>query len=99
MSETLTIDTPDGAFQALVVRPAVEPAPVVVVIQEIFGVNDGIRQIAGELDPWPRVLLTEHCVAGAGGQDLLHRHRPEPEPEAPGPHTREDRPVSRNVAQ
>jgi carboxymethylenebutenolidase len=51
MSETLTIDTPDGAFQALVVRPKTEPAPapVVVVIQEIFGVNDGIRQIAGEL--------------------------------------------------
>ena len=49
MSETLIIETPDGAFQALVVRPTIEPAPVLVVIQEIFGVNDGIRQIAGEL--------------------------------------------------
>ena len=49
MSETLTIQTPDGEFQALVVRPAVEPAPVIVVIQEIFGVNDGIRQIAREI--------------------------------------------------
>jgi carboxymethylenebutenolidase len=49
MSEHLTLQTPDGAFQALVVRPAVEPAPVVVVIQEIFGVNDGIQQIAREI--------------------------------------------------
>ena len=50
MSETLTVQTPDGAFQALVVRPASDaPAPVIVVIQEIFGVNDGIRQIAGEI--------------------------------------------------
>lgn len=50
MSETLTIRTPDGPFQALVVRPKSDaPAPVVVVIQEIFGVNDGIRLIAGEI--------------------------------------------------
>jgi carboxymethylenebutenolidase len=50
MSQTLTIQTPDGAFQALVIRPATDaPAPVVVVIQEVFGVNDGIRQIAGQI--------------------------------------------------
>ena len=50
MSETLTIQTPDGDFQALVIRPASDaPAPVIVVIQEVFGVNDGIRQIAGEI--------------------------------------------------
>jgi carboxymethylenebutenolidase len=50
MSETLTITTPDGDFHALVTRPASDaPAPVIVVIQEIFGVNDGIRQIAGEI--------------------------------------------------
>jgi carboxymethylenebutenolidase len=53
MSETLTLPTPDGDFQALVVRPPIEikseQAPVVVVIQEVFGVNDGIRQIAEAL--------------------------------------------------
>jgi carboxymethylenebutenolidase len=50
MGETLTIQTPDGAFQAVVIRPASQaPAPVVVVIQEVFGVNDGIRQIAGQI--------------------------------------------------
>lgn len=50
MSETISLQTPDGDFQAVVVRPASSaPAPVVVVIQEIFGVNDGIKQIAGEI--------------------------------------------------
>jgi carboxymethylenebutenolidase len=50
MSETLTLQRTDGAFEAFVVRPSsTGPAPVVVVIQEIFGVNDGIKQIAGEI--------------------------------------------------
>lgn len=49
MEETLTIQVDDGAFSALVVRPdGSEPAPVIVVLQEIFGVNAGIRQIAAE---------------------------------------------------
>ena len=48
--ETLTISTPDGDFQALVRRPKGEgPAPAVVVIQEIFGVNHTMRQVADEL--------------------------------------------------
>lgn len=47
MSETLQIQTSDGAFNCFVARPA-EPDshPVVVVLQEIFGVNAGIRSIA-----------------------------------------------------
>lgn len=49
MEETLTIEAADGQFTALVVRPeSAGPAPVIVVLQEIFGVNAGIRQIAGE---------------------------------------------------
>lgn len=45
MSETLTIDLgTDGTFDCYVARPTTDgPAPVVVVIQEIFGVNEGIR--------------------------------------------------------
>ena len=45
MSETLTIDLgADGSFDCFVARPKDgAPAPVVVVIQEIFGVNEGIR--------------------------------------------------------
>lgn len=35
MSETLTINTPDGAFSAYVARPKAASAPAIVVIQEI----------------------------------------------------------------
>jgi len=51
MSDSLTISTPDGAFHAYVARPAITPAPVVIVIQEIFGLTEGIRSIA---DGWAR---------------------------------------------
>jgi carboxymethylenebutenolidase len=48
--ETLTISTPDGQFQALVRRPqAPGPRAAVVVIQEIFGVNHTMRQVADAL--------------------------------------------------
>ncbi|MBI1404846.1 MAG: dienelactone hydrolase family protein [Caulobacter sp.] len=43
--ERLTIKTPDGDFFAYVARPAAETAPVIVVIQEIFGVNQVMRDI------------------------------------------------------
>lgn len=50
MSEQLSIHTPDGDFNCYVARPASAetpaPAPVIVIIQEIFGVNAGIRAIA-----------------------------------------------------
>ena len=38
-----------GSFKAHVVRPKQEPASVVVVIQEIFGVNDAIRATCQEM--------------------------------------------------
>jgi len=49
MSETLTITTPDGVFSAYVARPSTSPAPAVVVIQEIFGVNKVMRDICDGL--------------------------------------------------
>ena len=49
MSETLTITTPDGAFSAYVALPSMNPAPAVVVIQEIFGVNKVMRDICDGL--------------------------------------------------
>lgn len=49
MSETLTITTPDGAFPAYVARPAVAPAPAVVVIQEIFDVNADLPEVCDNL--------------------------------------------------
>jgi carboxymethylenebutenolidase len=49
MSEYITIDTPDGSFQAYLARPATLPAPAVVVIQEIFGVNLDLRDTCDQL--------------------------------------------------
>jgi carboxymethylenebutenolidase len=49
MGERTTITTPDGSFSAYVARPARSPAPAVVVIQEIFGVNQVMREITDGL--------------------------------------------------
>jgi carboxymethylenebutenolidase len=49
MSAYITISTQAGDFRAYVARPAVEPAPAVVVLQEVFGVNADIRQTCDEL--------------------------------------------------
>ncbi|MBI1683454.1 dienelactone hydrolase family protein [Caulobacter hibisci] len=52
MSETLTINTPDGDFSAYVARPAGatgDNPPAIVVIQEIFGVNQVMRDICDKL--------------------------------------------------
>lgn len=49
MNTPLRITTPDGAFTAYVAYPRVTPAPVVVVIHEVFGVNADIRQSCDEL--------------------------------------------------
>lgn len=47
MTETLNVQTPDGNFSCYVARPAgAGNHPVIVVLQEIFGVNAGIRSIA-----------------------------------------------------
>ena len=49
MSEYITVDTPDGSFQAYLARPDTLPAPAIVVIQEIFGVNLGLRETCDTL--------------------------------------------------
>lgn len=50
MTTGITIQAEDGSFNCYVARPATAaaaaPAPVIVVLQEIFGVNAGIRSIA-----------------------------------------------------
>jgi carboxymethylenebutenolidase len=49
MGERTTITTKDGTFSAYVARPARASAPAVVVIQEIFGVNQVMRDITDGL--------------------------------------------------
>ena len=51
MSETVTISTLSGneTFAAYVARPAKTPKAAILVIQEIFGVNAGIRRKCDKL--------------------------------------------------
>ncbi|MEO0462583.1 MAG: dienelactone hydrolase family protein [Pseudomonadota bacterium] len=51
MTETATISTldTDASFSAYIARPATAPKAAIVVIQEIFGVNTGIRQKCDKL--------------------------------------------------
>jgi carboxymethylenebutenolidase len=48
-STVITIDADSKTFDAYMVTPTRTPAPVVVVLQEIFGVNDDIKKTCGEL--------------------------------------------------
>ena len=49
MNNRITIEGRDGAFSAYIARPKVVPAPAVVVLQEVFGVNADIRKTCDEL--------------------------------------------------
>ncbi|MEH2153294.1 dienelactone hydrolase family protein [Nostoc sp.] len=49
MSQYITVEIQDGSFQTYVVFPDVLPAPTIVVIQEILGVNADIRDTCHEL--------------------------------------------------
>lgn len=49
MDYQLRITTSDGAFTAYVARPRVLPAPAVIVVHEVFGVNADMRQSCDEL--------------------------------------------------
>jgi carboxymethylenebutenolidase len=49
MKDYVTIKGDDGAFAAYVARPKISPAPAVVVLQELFGVNADIRKTCDEL--------------------------------------------------
>ena len=49
MGERTTITSKDGDFGAYVARPAAAQAPAVVVIQEIFGVNQVMRDVTDGL--------------------------------------------------
>jgi carboxymethylenebutenolidase len=63
----IDIDAPDGTFRACISRPAKLPAPVVVILQELFGVNADIRATCDE-------LATQGFIAIA--PDLFWRQEP-----------------------
>ncbi len=49
MENQIVIESPDAKFHAYISRPAKLPAPAVVVLQELFGVNADIRATCDEL--------------------------------------------------
>ena len=49
MKDRITIEGRDGAFRAYISRPKTLPAPAVVVLHEVFGVNADIRKSCDEL--------------------------------------------------
>ena len=49
MEDRITIEGRDGMFNAYVARPKTLPASIVVVLQELFGVNADIRKTCDEL--------------------------------------------------
>jgi carboxymethylenebutenolidase len=49
MSESIRITTRDGSFSAYVARPDARHTPVIVVLQEVFGVNSDMRATCQEL--------------------------------------------------
>jgi carboxymethylenebutenolidase len=67
MKTQIDIDAPDGTFRAYISRPAKLPAPVVVILQELFGVNADIRATCDE-------LATQGFIAIA--PDLFWRQEP-----------------------
>jgi carboxymethylenebutenolidase len=49
VTDRITIEGRDGAYGAYIARPKALPAPAVVVLQELFGVNADIRKTCDEL--------------------------------------------------
>ena len=49
MSEYITISTEAGSFRADLARPGIAPAPAVVVLHEVFGVNSDLRETCDAL--------------------------------------------------
>ena len=49
MENQIVIVSSDGTFRAYIARPKALPAPAVVVLQELFGVNNDIRKTCVEL--------------------------------------------------
>src|ERR1700683_2801845 len=49
MNDRITIEARDGKFTAYIAQPKTSPAPAVVVLQELFGVNAGIRKTCNAL--------------------------------------------------
>ena len=74
MKDHITIEGHDGAFAAYIARPKTLPAPAVVVLQELFGVNADIRKHCDELAEQNYLALAPRPVLAAGAGRRPERH-------------------------
>lgn len=73
MSEYRDLSTPEGTFSVFIEWPATTPAPVVVLLHEVFGVNNDMRQSCRELaDQGFIALAPELFWRQERGLDLNH---------------------------
>jgi Dienelactone hydrolase family len=61
VKDRITVERRDGAFGAYVVGPRELPAPAVVVLHEVFGVNADIRKTCDELTENGFVAVAPDC--------------------------------------
>ena len=64
---TITLDTPDGSMDLFEARPDGDARGAVIVIQEAFGVNDYIEQVARNLAAEGYHAVAPHLFHRAGG--------------------------------
>jgi dienelactone hydrolase len=57
MKDHIIVQGQDGKFAAYIARPETVPAPAVVVLQELFGVNADIRRNCDELEEQGYIAL------------------------------------------
>jgi dienelactone hydrolase len=68
MKDRITIERRDGALNAYIARPKALPAPAVVVLHEVFGVNADIRKTCDELADAAAALANGRTI------EFLHQH-------------------------
>jgi dienelactone hydrolase len=62
MNQRISIEARNGTFEAYCVRPVALPAPAVVVLQELFGVNADIREHCDELSEQGFIAVAPDAV-------------------------------------
>src|ERR1700744_4944420 len=77
MNDRITIEGHAGTFAAYIARPNTLPAPAVVVLQELFGVNADIRKHCDELAEQGYLAIAPALFWREGpGVDLRHTSQP-----------------------
>jgi carboxymethylenebutenolidase len=64
MAQTINIQTEGGGFSAYVVKPVAASAPVVIVLYEVFGVNEDIRLTCRDLAGKGFIAVAPELLAG-----------------------------------